>query len=240
MTAQKMAPARPLAVLDIDGTLTDTIPLHHAAFLSVMESFKFPNLDRNWAGYTHHTDTAIFEEAWLSAYGTNAASEHRQDFHTRLETAFARASSNVKIDEIAGARVFVGALRNGGWTVAFATGGLRELSKIKLTAVEIPFEEDVLVTASEYVTREELVAHAIVAAGEYYACKPSLIVSIGDGIWDLKTARLLGLPFLGIGTGPKADMLRDNGALVAPDFQDLPAVFEALDHICSSSLAKLS
>lgn len=233
MTAEKTISARRLAVLDIDGTLTDTIPLHQAAFLAAMESFEFPNLDRNWAGYTHHTDTAIFEEAWFNAYGTNGALERRQEFHLRLEDEFARVSSNIKIDEIAGATTFVKALHDRGWAVVFATGGLRQLSRKKLSAVGIAFEDEILVTASEHVTREELVAHAIIAAGRYYAFKPRSIVSIGDGIWDLKTAKSLDLPFLGVGTGPKADMLRDRGAVVVPDFQDLPAVFAALDFAAS-------
>ena len=229
MVAEQKDSGRRLAVLDIDGTLTDTIPLHHAAFLAAMESFAFPNLDRDWAGYTHHTDTAIFEEAWQRIHGINATLDQRAAFHARLEDEFARTSAGVTIREIAGAATFVQALRDRGWAVVFATGGLRKLSRTKLAGIGIPFVEEILVTASEHVTREELVTHAIIAANKHSGFEAAEIISIGDGIWDLKTAKALNLPFLGVGIGAKADELRDRGANVVPDFQDIPAVMAALD-----------
>lgn len=41
---------------------------------------------------------------------------------------------------------------------------------------------------------------------------------IFHGLWDLKTARNLGLQFLGIGFGKKAEQLREAGATVHKDF----------------------
>jgi phosphoglycolate phosphatase-like HAD superfamily hydrolase len=38
------------------------------------------------------------------------------------------------------------------------------------------------------------------------------IVSIGDGYWDLVAARLLGLDFIGIGSGQAAERLKAAGA----------------------------
>ena len=52
---------------------------------------------------------------------------------------------------------------------------------------------------------------------------PAQVLSIGDGIWDLKTALHLGYEFLGIGTGPKADQMRDLKAVVYDDFVALAA-----------------
>ena len=220
---------RSLAVFDIDGTLSDSIPLHQTAFLSVMEGFSFPSLNRDWASYTHHTDTAIFEEAWVSAYGRRPSLEERAEFHTRLESEFEETSRGQIIAEIAGAAAFVGHLRDAGWAVAFATGGLRKMSRRKLSAIGVKFADDLLVTASEYVTREELVTQAIEAARVHYAFLPDKIVSIGDGIWDLKTAAALGLPFLGVGTGPKAEILARAGAMVVPDFRDKAATTASLE-----------
>ena len=70
-----------------------------------------------------------------------------------------------------------------------------------------------LVTASEHVTREEIVTAAIMAAISRHGGSPDRIVSVGDGLWDLKTAEALGLSFLGIGTGENALVLSDRGGL---------------------------
>ena len=230
-----MEPARKLVVLDIDGTLTDSIALHQAAFLAAIESCNFPNLDRNWSGYRHHTDTAIFEEAWFNAHGEAPTAEDRNVFHERLEAEFERAHVGVEIEEIRGATCFVQALRERGWAVVFATGGLRRLSRSKLRAVGIPFSEEVLITASEHTTRHDLVSHAIKAASAQSGSGPTAIVSIGDGLWDMETAADLEVPFLGVGIGAKADDLQRRGAVVIPDFHDLPSVFNALESILKTS-----
>jgi phosphoglycolate phosphatase-like HAD superfamily hydrolase len=107
-------------------------------------------------------------------------------------------------------------------------GGLRKMSRRKLTAIGVKFAEDLLMTASEYVTREELVVQAIEAARIHYAFTPGRVVSIGDGIWDLKTAAALGLHFLGVGTGPKAEILASAGATVVSDFRDRAAATASL------------
>ncbi len=219
---------RRLAILDIDGTLTDTISLHQTAFLSAMESFSFPNLNRNWSDYRHHTDTAIFEEAWFNAHGTKPTLKERGVFHERVEREFEVVRVGTVIREIPGAAGFVRALIDRDWAVVFATGGLRQLSRRKLVAVGIPFAEPILITASEHVTRHDLVSCAMTAAADHYGFRPDLTVSIGDGLWDMETASDLGLPFVGVGNGPKADMLRGRGATVIPDFQNLSVVFDVL------------
>jgi len=114
-----------LAVLDIDGTLTDTVALHQAAMLAVM-----------WS--TFGPDYRTFSE--------------------RFGCAFARDG--------VGARDARG-----------------------------------IVTA------------AIMAAISRHGGSPDRIVSVGDGLWDLKTAEALGLSFLGIGTGENALVLSDRGGL---------------------------
>jgi phosphoglycolate phosphatase-like HAD superfamily hydrolase len=231
-----MEHGRKLAVLDIDGTLTDSIALHQTAFLSAIESFNFPNLDRNWSGYKHHTDTAIFEEAWFKAYGEAVTAEDRSIFHERLEAEFETAHVGVEVQEIRGATGFVQALRDRGWTVVFATGGLRRLSRSKLKSVGIPFSEEVLITASEHTTRHELVSHAIKAASAQSGSVLTAIVSVGDGLWDMQTAADLGVPFLGVGIGAKADDLQRRGAVVVPDFGDLPSVFSRLESILKATV----
>lgn len=211
-----------IAVFDIDGTLTDSVALHQRAFKSSMRRFDFPALNTDWSSYRHHSDTGIFEEAWLSGGMAGSA-----DF-VRLETLFAadfdRELLGTPIAEIAGARGFVEGLRAEGWLPVFATGSLRHGAIAKLAALGVDYDRDLLVTASEFRTREDIVGAAIARGREKHGLAPERIVSIGDGLWDFHTAKALDLEFVGIGAGPKADALRALGARVFNDFASWPAI----------------
>jgi phosphoglycolate phosphatase-like HAD superfamily hydrolase len=55
------------------------------------------------------------------------------------------------------------------------------------------------------------------------------IVSVGDGSWDVRTARNLRLPFLGIGSGDGETKLRRAGAThVLEDFADYTQLIHCL------------
>lgn len=217
-----------LVVFDIDGTLTDTVALHQAAFLVAMQSFDFPSLNQDWSSYRHHTDSGIFAEAWEKAGRGKPSAVDWLAFSARLELAFERAQSTHSIREIPGAAAFIALLQNAGWRVGYATGGTRALSLIKLRRAGISFDESCLVTASEHITRDEIVGSAIAAATGDSAELPGLPVSIGDGPWDLTTARNLGLRFLGVGRGLKARILTECGATVVPDFSEPARALEIM------------
>ena len=56
------------------------------------------------------------------------------------------------------------------------------------------------------------------------------IVSIGDGLWDVRTARKLNFPFLGIGSGAREEELRRAGAThVLQDFADYDGLIQYLE-----------
>jgi phosphoglycolate phosphatase-like HAD superfamily hydrolase len=209
-----------LAILDIDGTLTDTVALHQAALEEAMRSFGFPALDTDWGSYRHHTDSGIFAEAWERAGWGNPAEADRCLLVERFDRAFAALLPSHPIKEIPGAAVFVELLRRDGWRIAFATGGLRDASRTKLRAACIPFTEPLLATASEHLSRKEIVSAATHAAAPEGTGSLSVPVLIGDGLWDLLTAEALGLRFLGVGAGVKAQLLADRGATVLQDFSD--------------------
>lgn len=48
-----------LLILDIDGTLTDSVHIHQSAFLACMQELNLPTLDTNWSNYPNHTDMGI-------------------------------------------------------------------------------------------------------------------------------------------------------------------------------------
>lgn len=216
-----------LAVFDIDGTLTDSVPQHQTAFEAAMRDFSFPALRTDWASYRQHTDSAIFAEAW-----EDAAMEGEPDI-ARLENRFAAAFDAVTltspVSEIQGASAFLAHLEDAGIPVAFATGSLRYGAARKLSVLAPEIDPDLVATASEHQTRESLVSRAIENARKRYALSADTrVVSLGDGAWDLKTARGLGLDFVGIGGGANAETLRAEGAQVFTDFTNPQDILTAL------------
>jgi phosphoglycolate phosphatase-like HAD superfamily hydrolase len=55
------------------------------------------------------------------------------------------------------------------------------------------------------------------------------VVSVGDGLWDVRAARNLGFSFLGVGRGADAELLRAAGAShVLEDFTDYGLLLRCL------------
>jgi phosphoglycolate phosphatase-like HAD superfamily hydrolase len=55
-------------------------------------------------------------------------------------------------------------------------------------------------------------------------------VSIGDGVWDVRTARRLRFAFLGVGYGKSAELLKRAGAKhVIEDFADYDRLVKLLN-----------
>lgn len=216
MTAKKSG----IVVFDIDGTLTDSIPQHQIAFERALRQFNFPALRTDWGNYRHHTDSAIFSEAWEEAKFADSPNLAALEAHYRRELDDQLAKKPLL--EIAGAASFIQWLKQHGWAVAYATGSLRYGAEKKLAALDIDARDAILVTASEYQTREDLLINAIKLASEQSSLPAGQkVISVGDGLWDLKTAQNLQLAFIGIGEGPKAGLLTDLGAEVFADFNAL-------------------
>ncbi|GAA6203172.1 HAD family hydrolase [Aquicoccus sp. SU-CL01552] len=211
----------PVAIFDIDGTLTDSVRQHQTAFEQALRAFDFPALCTDWASYRHHSDSAIFEEAWEDA-GWGSLPDHPA-LEQSYAIAYDEAVRHLPVDEIAGASAFIAHLKASGWGVAFATGSLRHGALHKLSVLGIDGNGEALVTASEARTREQIVSEAVTLVrsdGE-----TPRVVSFGDGLWDLKTAQNLGFEFFGIGSGSKAEALKARGATVHSNFRGLGRSF---------------
>lgn len=221
-----------ILVLDIDGTLTDTVALHQRAFLGAMQALALPALETDWGAYPHHTDTGILRHA-LAMNGRAEPSAGQlmafeQDLARRfLDELAAAPTPAAPIQPIPGAADFVHGLADSAWAVVFATGGVRAVSGVKLQAAGIPFSDAALFTASEEPARDALVARAIAHARRAHPqTRNGVVVSMGDGLWDLQVARQLGLRFLGVGSTAQA--LAARGATVLPDLTGAAAALATL------------
>ena len=105
-----------------------------------------------------------------------------------------------------------------------ATGGWRRPILAKLAAAGIDITGLPFASADDAIARSDIFGLAMARAG---GCDRAVL--IGDGVWDVVTARQLGTGFLGVGTADRAARLVAAGAhRVVADYTDLPAVLAIL------------
>lgn len=199
---------RNLIVFDIDGTLTDTVGLHQAAFKKALHLIGSGIFNDQFGTYKHHTDAHIAKVIYES--GTE------RDFDDvvcgQFEDHLYEMLSGNDILEIKGSKNVVrGIEEQTDFGICYATGSLYRPAKLKLERIGVSFDDLQLVASNNIEERERIVEKAIENAREYYQVeKFDRIISFGDGLWDLKTANNLSLEFIGIGDTNKA-ILEANG-----------------------------
>ena len=210
-----------LAIFDLDGTLTDSTAIDSACFVEAFDrAYELNASTTDWSGYRHHSDRGLTREfllrAWEREPDEQAIVRHRAIFLSLLETRMLR------LDEIGGARAFLGLLRQRHWDVAIATGGWSQAARMKLQRAG--FESTLpLACCDAAESRDDIVRQAI------GGCRDCVVV-FGDGPWDVRTARNLSLPFVGVGSGSAAEALRHAGAPeVVRDFSDADGVLQAME-----------
>jgi len=205
-----------LIVFDIDGTLTGSVTKHIKAFKKTLLEMGVSEIKSNFGTFKHHTDSFI-SKAIFEANQNKAFSKVEFDV---FEKGLTEKLSKQTVNEIAGAKQLIDKLKNSAdFGFCFATGSLRKPAEYKLNTVGIPFEDWQLVTSDCIYDREGIVSKAIENASKYYNTpKFERIISVGDGLWDLLTAKNLELEFIGIGL-INEKILIENGAEVV--YEDL-------------------
>jgi phosphoglycolate phosphatase-like HAD superfamily hydrolase len=217
-----------LAVFDIDGTLTRLYRGEDVCFVGALESaLGLTDVDRDWTRYRNVTDTGIVHDLCRARWGRPAADHEIGAFRSAYCDSFDALVTPTDGAEVEGARVFVGELRRSAdWKVAIATGNFLRLAVQKLERGGLPCLDVPMATADDAPSRADLIRLAIDRSSTHYGVEAfDHVVSLGDGPWDLRTARELGIPFVAVGTrcGDAA-----SGARMIVDYADREAVLASL------------
>lgn len=224
----------PIAVFDIDGTLTDTcdvdVECYEAAVLAEL-GLEIPN---DWPTFDEVTDAAILATACHRVGRPVPEQEVQNRIAHRvgelLEAAWEAGPERFRA--IPGAENIFRILTEAGWQVAMATGAWRPSALVKLRAAGVPFEDTPLASSSDHPARAEIIRHAVhsLPHGD-----PGPFVYIGDGVWDGRASLSLGYSFIGVGMGRRAEELTRVGATaVVPDFSDPHRLLEHLGTLRST------
>ena len=197
-----------LLIFDIDGTLINSTNAYHKVITSAMTDLGILKIDTNFNALEHHTDSFALKYNYEAFFKTELPLESLDSF----EDAILNHLKQIPFPkEINGAHAMLSRLRQEGYAIAFATGSLPKSALLKMKAANLWIDENVLATSKTSFNREGFVLDAIEKAKSYYKItKFSRIISIGDGLWDLKTANNLNLEFIGIGDANKS-VLKSNG-----------------------------
>ena len=211
-----MHPPTQLIVFDIDGTLSDSVSIHQQAFIAALKALGIEEMDTNFKTYKHHTDSYIAKTIYEKAMGLPFDQEVLLKFEAHLY-AFMKERA---IDAIKGAKAVIRYFeQQPDWGIAYATGSLLKPAAYKLAQIGVDYIDAQLVTANDFYDRASIVQTAINQAKIYYNQNDfETIVSVGDGLWDLKTAQALGVHFIGIGEKHKALLLREGAKLCWEDW----------------------
>lgn len=221
---------RLLAIFDLDGTLARTTEVDGVCFVRAVHETLGLAVDANWETYENCTDQGILEEIVHRSRGRPPRPAEVDLVRSRfVELLKSRACARPdEFQEVAGARRILGELERRGWQTAIATGGWVESADLKRRTAGLP--EAIPLFGSDTEPRR---AGILLRALDHHVAQtgraPRRVVSLGDGVWDVRTARELRIPFVGLSRGRRADRLRAEGAsFVLEDYEDRERVFAAL------------
>ena len=114
--------------------------------------------------------------------------------------------------------------------LAIATGDWLETIRFKLKAADISLESFVHATSSDHPVRSNIIQ----LAAERSRRDLQDTIYVGDGVWDIRACRILGIPF--IGTGQRIEALREAGAQWILEELETEALMEVIERMAKAGI----
>src|SRR5262245_37784987 len=224
-----------LVIFDIDGTLTQTSRVDEICFTRAFaDTHGLEVLADHWVGCPHVSDSGVTQHLFQYYFGRDPHDYESGAIKQRLVDLLEehhRIDQSYFAEIPRAAETFNQLVESRGWAKAIATGCWQPSAEMKLRVASINYQGVPGGFAEDGVARESIVGAAISRSRVSYQRQDfGRIVSVGDGVWDVRTAARLGLAFVGVAAGARAEMLREAGAKhVIPDFEDSDRFFKLLD-----------
>jgi phosphoglycolate phosphatase-like HAD superfamily hydrolase len=222
-----------LVIFDIDGTLTQTVNADAECFVrSLADVYGFTDVDTDWSRYTHATDSGIFHEIYEARVGRSPTSNEVSDFRQHFVGLLGQALTETPSRPVTGVPQLLSRLacsvEHG---VALATGAWRDSARLKMVSAGLCYGDYPAASSDDAFDRESIIRLSMRRAAERYGTF-SNVVYVGDGVWDARASRSVGISFIGVATDCYAARLAAEGAVcVFPDFSDLDLFWSRLHEI---------
>jgi phosphoglycolate phosphatase-like HAD superfamily hydrolase len=224
-----------LVIFDIDGTLTQTSRVDEICFVRAFaDAHGISVVSDHWINCPHVSDSGVTAHLFQHHFGRDPHDHESSAIKQRLVDLLEeqhRIDQSYFAEVPGAAETFNWRVQSRDWARAIATGCWQPSAEVKLRAANISCDGVPGGFAEDGVAREAIVSAAIARSRVSYRRENfDRIVSVGDGIWDVRTAARLGLAFVGVGSGARAGMLREAGAKhIIPDFEDTDRFFGFLE-----------
>lgn len=216
-------------IFDIDGTLAISNELDERLFaLAIEETIGVSGISTDWGTYSDTTDEAITHEL----AGLHLPQDDPAAVALRVRTRFIElvradlGDMRRTIAPVPGVPHILARLaEQENAAVAMATGGWPESARLKLETIGVKHAEHTLCTCADHPHRHGIIEHALRRLGRGVEGA----VYFGDGVWDARATRRLGMAFVGVAAEPgKRERLEAEGvAVILDDFSDADAVLHA-------------
>jgi phosphoglycolate phosphatase-like HAD superfamily hydrolase len=232
-----MMRTRNLAIFDIDGTLTQSVAVDEVCFVQTFRDvLGIERINTNWLEYTFFTNSGLALEICRNHLGRDPGGAEISRLRSRFAELLCDAveGRGQPIEEVPGAAALLHRLgTHPRWHVAIATGGWSVSARFKLASAGLPVDAFPWASADDALDRVDILRTAIRRAEQDYGQDAfEKVVYIGDGVWDVRATKALGIGFLGLATGNQAVRLMEEGAsCVLPDFSDPVRVVESLEAV---------
>ncbi len=217
-----------LLIFDIDGTLADTKKVDDQCFIQAFETcFDIDLSQQRWELLQNVTDWGITEEIILTNWNRlpNAVEYQKMKQLLVQKLKAAKESTPSLFQEVKGASSFFNHLKaQPNYAIGIGTGAWEESALVKLDAIGIDPSDIPFSNSNYFKTRAQITQHAIEQAKEKHNTNFEKIIYFGDGEWDFKTCKQLGIPFIGI------DILND-GKLKKLGAKTVFQNFEAMEDL---------
>jgi len=223
-----------LVLFDIDGTLTDTMEVDAACFVrAYAEVCGFRDIDTDWSRYRHATDSGIFYEIFETRVGRLPTTEEISQFRRHFMRLLATASIECPFAALPGAARTLALLADSGvYRISLATGCWSDSARLKMASAGMCYDDYPSASCDDAVERDSIIKLSMEKAKNRLGGPFLSSVYVGDGVWDARACRKVGIPFIGIGTGTRAETLIEEGAaVVVSDFSDSDLFLDHLDRI---------
>jgi HAD superfamily hydrolase (TIGR01549 family) len=212
-----------VVVLDLDGTLVDSVYVHATAW---REAFREVGLDV--PTYLLHRSIGMGGDKLVSAVAgeaaENAVGDVVRDLHERLFQA-----RLPEVHQLEGVPDLLEACHEAGLRIVLASSSRPDTTDKVLSMVEKAHLIEALVPGSEGPSKPapDLVEAALDRAGS------SSAFLVGDAVWDVESAARAGIPCVGLLTGGYSEAeLREAGAIAV--YQTPRTLAEHLGEVCEA------
>ena len=202
-----------LVVFDVDGTLVDAAELDNASFdLGFRDATGAGLPVAVWSEFEEITAGAIIRRAAADGEVVRLQGRVLENFLARLQRGF--EADSAAIQPFPGAVEMFNLLKSRcDFRVAIATGCWEETARFKLRSAGFILTDVPFASGSDHERRSEIISLAVKRAGSSLAAA----VYVGDGVWDLRAANYLGIPFIGVGREVEK-LRREDARYIVPNF----------------------